>query len=92
MKRIRALENGIDVSFGENQLEAIVREEYPKVAWLLEYLCQHGTARMSGSGGSVFMPVENQETGERLLKHRPSFASGFVAKGKNIHPLFKIIE
>jgi len=29
MKKIRALEKGIDSNFGENQLEAIVRAEYP---------------------------------------------------------------
>ncbi|MFT6098695.1 MAG: 4-diphosphocytidyl-2-C-methyl-D-erythritol kinase, partial [Arenicella sp.] len=38
MKKIRALEEGIDSSFGENQLEAIVRAEYPQVNSLIEWL------------------------------------------------------
>jgi len=87
MKKIRALEKGIDSTYGENQLEAIVRAEYPKVDDLLEWLGQYGQPRMSGSGGSVFMPVENELVGLEILAKKPSDSAGFVAKGLNVHPL-----
>jgi len=87
MKKIRALEKGIDSTYGENQLEAIVRAEYPKVDDLLEWLSQYGQPRMSGSGGSVFMPVENELVGLEILAKKPSDSAGFVAKGLNVHPL-----
>ena len=90
MKKIRALEKGIDSSFGENQLEPIVRAEYPQVNSLIEWLSQYGKPRMSGSGGSVFMPVSDQQYGLEILAKRPSYSVGFVAKGVNNHPLLKI--
>ncbi len=91
MKKIRALEEGIDSSFGENQLEAIVRAEYPQVNSLIEWLSEYGQPRMSGSGGSVFMPVSNQQQGLEILAKRPSYSVGFVAKGLNIHPLLNLV-
>lgn len=91
IKRIRALEKGIDSSFGENQLEPLVRADYPKVDSLIKWLSQYGKPRMCGSGGSVFLAVENQQLGNEILAKRPSYSVGFVAKGKNNHPLLEII-
>lgn len=90
MKKIRALEKGIDSNFGENQLEAIVRAEYPQVNSLIKWLSEYGNPRMCGSGGSVFMPVPNQQQGLELLAKRPSYSVGFVAKGLNNHPLLNV--
>jgi len=90
MKKIRALEKGVDSNFGENQLESIVRAEYPKVDSLIEWLSEYGQPRMSGSGGSVFMPVSNQQRGLEILAKRPSYSVGFVAKGLNEHPLLNL--
>jgi len=87
MKKIRALEKGIDSTFGENQLEPIVRSEYPEVNAIFEWLSLHGKPRMSGSGGSVFLPLENKQHGLTLLQNKPSSTVGFIAKGMNIHPL-----
>jgi 4-diphosphocytidyl-2-C-methyl-D-erythritol kinase len=91
MKKIRALEKGIDSSFGENQLEAIVRAEYPQVNSLIEWLSKYGQPRMSGSGGSVFMPVSSQQQGLEIFAKRPSYSVGFVAKGLNNHPLLSLV-
>lgn len=90
MKKIRALEKGIDSSFGENQLEAIVRAEYPQVNSLIEWLSEYGQPRMSGSGGSVFMPVSSQQQGLEIFAKRPSYSVGFVARGLNNHPLLNL--
>ena len=106
MKKIRALEKDstseagespisecvIDSNFGVNQLEEIVRVEYPEVNDLLEWLSQFGKPRMSGSGGSVFLPVGSEELGLEILQRRPSNSAGFVAKGENFHPLFEKLE
>ena len=90
MKKIRALEKRIDSNFGENQLESIVRAQYPQVDSLIEWLSEYGKPRMSGSGGSVFMPVSNQQQGLEILAERPSYSVGFVAKGLNEHPLLNV--
>ena len=91
MKKIRALEKGIDSSFGENQLEAIVRAEYPQVNSLIEWLGKYGQPRMSGSGASVFMPVSSEHEGLEILAEQPSYSVGFVAKGLNCHPLLNAV-
>lgn len=90
MMRIRALEKGIDSDFGENQLEPIVRAKYPQVDVLIKWLSQFGKPRMSGSGGSVFMPLDNQQQGEKLILKKPINSSAFVAKGVNYHPLIEV--
>ena len=92
MMKIRALEQGVDALFGENQLEPIVRAEYPEVDALFEWLDQYGQARMSGSGSSVFLPVSSQQQGLQILAEKPSFSTGFVAKGLNVHPLLKALQ
>ncbi|MFT5571422.1 MAG: 4-diphosphocytidyl-2-C-methyl-D-erythritol kinase [Cryomorphaceae bacterium] len=91
MMKIRALEKGVDSSFGENQLEPIVRAEYPAVNALLEWLSQYGNPRMCGSGGSVFMPLESKQHGLKLLTSKPLDSIGFVAKGLNNHPLQNVV-
>jgi len=90
MMKIRALEKGIDPEFGENQLEAIVRADYPQVDAILEWLSEFGKPRMSGSGGSVFMPLIDQQQGLELLAKKPINSTGFVAKGLNTHPLLTL--
>ncbi len=91
MMKIRALENGIDFEFGENQLEPIVRTEYPQVNAIIEWLSQYGKPRMSGSGGSVFMPLQDQQQGVELLEKKPANSIGFVARGLNSHPLLDVV-
>ena len=91
MMKIRALENGIDFEFGENQLEPIVRAEYPQVNAIIEWLGKYGKPRMSGSGGSVFMPLQDQQQGVELLEKKPINSVGFVAKGLNFHPLLDVV-
>jgi len=94
MMKIRTFLEG----HGENQLERIVKEEYPEVDRLLNWLSEQlnglanpiagwSKARMSGSGASVFLPVPNQEAGEKILAQRPDGISGFVARGINRHPI-----
>jgi len=91
MKKIRALKKDKRLlAFGENQLEPIVRAEYPEVDALLEWLSQFGEPRMSGSGGSVFLPLDDQRQGLHILAEKPDNSFGFVAKGLNFHPLLSV--
>lgn len=92
MMKIRAFREAVSSHFGDNQLEPIVRADYPEVEALFRWLEKFGEPRMSGSGGSVFMPLKNQQQGIEVLANKPSEITGFVAKGLNFHPLYDLGE
>jgi 4-diphosphocytidyl-2-C-methyl-D-erythritol kinase len=73
-----------------NDLENVVCEEFPSVAATLRWLHQFGEAKMSGSGASVFVVVNSKQEAVELLANKPTNTSGFVAKGIQYHPHFKL--
>lgn len=75
-----------------NDLETVVCEEFPAVASALKWLNQFGSARMSGSGASVFVAVNSQQQADAILAQKPAKVAGFVAKGLNLHPCFSLVE
>jgi len=86
---IRAFREGAT----RNDLEDLVRRRYPEVDQVLTRLTQYGQPRMTGSGACVFMQVDGREQGEqlltRILDEMPDGTTGFVAKGRNRHPLYQ---
>jgi 4-diphosphocytidyl-2-C-methyl-D-erythritol kinase len=70
-----------------NDLEAVVIKRYPQVGSYLEWLRQHGDARMTGSGACVFAEFESREAAQRVMDRLPATMKGFVAKGLEQHPL-----
>jgi 4-diphosphocytidyl-2-C-methyl-D-erythritol kinase len=75
-----------DHRFG-NDLERVVCARYPQVREHLEWLRRRGSARMTGSGSSVFAPYESMDAARRVLDELPAAMSGFVAQGLRHHPL-----
>lgn len=73
--------------FGHNDLESVVCRMHPEVAICLDWLNQFGDARMSGSGASVFVELQNMETAEQVVANRPQGVRGFAARGLDQHPL-----
>jgi 4-diphosphocytidyl-2-C-methyl-D-erythritol kinase len=73
--------------FGVNDLEPIVRHLYPVVAAHLDWLSQHGPARMSGSGACVFAEFDTEAEAMSVLSRRLPGMEGFVAKGLARHPI-----
>ena len=73
---------------GRNDLEPVVLRLYPEVDNALKWLGKFGDARMTGSGACVFLPVADEASGRAILAQRPAaLAGGFVARGRNVHPL-----
>lgn len=73
--------------YGHNDLEPVVCRQYPAVASALGWLKQFGDARMSGSGASVFVELENEAEAKRVFAQKPETIAGFVARGLEQHPL-----
>jgi 4-diphosphocytidyl-2-C-methyl-D-erythritol kinase len=71
----------------KNDLEAVVIARFPEVRASLEWLRQHGKARMTGSGSCVFAEFDTPRGGAAVLDLLPAPMTGFVAKGLTYHPL-----
>jgi 4-diphosphocytidyl-2-C-methyl-D-erythritol kinase len=76
--------------FGHNDLEAVACALYPEVARHLEWLRQHGDARMSGSGACCFVGFAGEPAARKALAALPADMRGFVAAGMDRHPLLLI--
>lgn len=81
---------------GRNDCEATVRARYPAVAQALDWLGQHGVARLTGTGACVFAGWPERAQAERVAAQ---FAAselrnwrGFIAPGRNRSPLLERLE
>jgi 4-diphosphocytidyl-2-C-methyl-D-erythritol kinase len=90
--KIADFSRAADSDVFRNDLENVVCEEFPTVASTLAWLNQYGSARMSGSGASVFVAVNSQAKAEEILAQKPANISGFVAKRLNKHPLYELAQ
>ncbi len=81
---------------GHNDCQPLVQKLYPAVDTALEWLSQHGDARMTGTGACVFAPFDTAEAAEAVLaelgRSGPENLQGFVAKGVNQSPLHSRIQ
>lgn len=73
-----------------NDLEPAACRRYPEVGDALRWLARFGPARMTGSGGGVFVKVEGRDQGRQILAAAPTRYTGFVARTLNRHPLYTI--
>ncbi len=79
-------------SGGQNDCEAITRQLYPLVDDAITWLNQHASARMTGTGSSVFAEFASREEAEQVLRDKPDSFSGFVAKAKNVSPCHSALQ
>jgi len=55
-------------ALSENDFEAVVFRQFPKLKQILAKLSKHGAARMTGSGSTIFGIFESLEARERALE------------------------
>jgi 4-diphosphocytidyl-2-C-methyl-D-erythritol kinase len=75
-----------------NDLEPVARGQFAAVAQVLEWLRGFDaqaslSARMTGSGASVFAGFGSAEAARQVVDARPAGCGGFVARGLDAHPL-----
>lgn len=90
--KITAFFDGLKRRALRNDLEPVVRKRYPEVARHLEWLKQHGEARMSGSGACVFAEFSTEAAVREAHAKLPSAMLGFVACGLERHPLRRLSD
>ena len=69
-----------------NDLEESACSLYPAVQYALQQLRRFGPARMSGSGGAVFLPVESTAEGNEILAQLPDQLIKKICKGIPVSP------
>lgn len=75
-----------------NVCEPVTRARYPEVGRVLDWLGQHGSARMSGTGASCFLAFDKLREAERVRHLVPAQWQAFVARGLNRSPVADIMR
>ncbi len=70
-----------------NDCLAVVRHRYPQVAEALDWLAQHGQARLTGTGACVFAAFPGRSQARAVLAQVPDGIRAFIARGMNRSPL-----
>ncbi len=73
---------------GRNDLEPVVCRRHSQVAEALSWLRDFGDARLTGSGGCVFLAASDEAGARRILAKVKLPLTGFVARGLNRHPIY----
>ena len=76
----------------ENAFTPVVRARHPRVAAALDWLGRHGAARLSGSGGCVFLEAATREQAEAVAAQCPGGFGAHVADGVNRSPLLAALD
>ncbi len=77
---------------GVNVCEPVVREMYPETGSALDWLGEHGNARLSGTGGCVFAAFDSQAQAEAVKYRVPQRWQAIVARGLNRSPAHDALE
>ena len=75
----------------ENVFEPVVRARHPRVAEALDWLGRFGQARLSGSGGCVFLETRSPERAETVVEQCPPIFTARVAAGVALSPLLEAL-
>jgi 4-diphosphocytidyl-2-C-methyl-D-erythritol kinase len=76
----------------KNDCQALVRKLYPQVDKALIWLQKFDrNARMTGTGACIFASFESAEKAQHVQALLPNDLPGFVARGVNKSPLYKLL-
>ena len=76
----------------DNGFEPVARVRYREVAAALDWLGGYGVARLSGSGGAVFLECNDEASARGIAARCPEEFTAIVARGVNVSPLETALE
>lgn len=77
---------------GKNDCEPVACRLYPQIREALDWLGQHGEARMTGTGASVFAAFGSEAEARDVLARLPGRWQGFVAGSVDTSPAHLTLE
>jgi 4-diphosphocytidyl-2-C-methyl-D-erythritol kinase len=75
-----------------NAFAPVVRARYAQVAAAMDWVNQFGAARLSGSGGCVFVALDSGAQADAVMRACPPEFNAYRAQGVNHSPLLKALE
>jgi 4-diphosphocytidyl-2-C-methyl-D-erythritol kinase len=78
--------------FGRNDLQDVVVRLFPPVAEAIEWLGNHGAARMTGSGACVFSAFSTEQEAERVVQQVPAKWTAWKARSLTKHPMKSLLQ
>lgn len=75
-----------------NDLQPTACRLYPEIRQHMDWLEQYAPARMTGSGACVFAEFTSEYAARDVMQNIPDTMSGFVAKGLQYHPLYRMVQ
>ncbi|MGN6280496.1 4-(cytidine 5'-diphospho)-2-C-methyl-D-erythritol kinase [Frateuria sp.] len=75
----------------ENAFEPVVRARHPNVAAALDWLSRFGRARLSGSGGCVFLETASLAQARKVVRECPPAFTAQLAAGLEVSPLHRAL-
>jgi 4-diphosphocytidyl-2-C-methyl-D-erythritol kinase len=85
--RIADFSGALQNAFGKNDMQAVAARLFPEVDEALSWLGRFGKARMTGSGGCVFMPCQSEQQADAVLQAASGKWKAWKARGIAKHPL-----
>jgi 4-diphosphocytidyl-2-C-methyl-D-erythritol kinase len=73
-----------------NDLEYIITKKYIKMKELLNWMNNFGFAKISGTGSSVFMKINDANQIKFLDEKKPIDIKSFIVKGLSAHPFYDV--
>jgi 4-diphosphocytidyl-2-C-methyl-D-erythritol kinase len=80
------------VGFGRNDLQDVAVRLFPPVAQAIEWLGNHGAARMTGSGACVFSAFSTEQEAERVVQQVPAKWTAWKARSLTKHPMKSLLQ
>jgi 4-diphosphocytidyl-2-C-methyl-D-erythritol kinase len=75
-----------------NDCEPIVKNSYPKVAKVIDWLIEYAPTRLTGTGACVFSTFATAQEAQVVLDKRPSWLTAFSCKGLNNSPVDTLLS
>jgi 4-diphosphocytidyl-2-C-methyl-D-erythritol kinase len=75
-----------------NVFAPVVRARFAQVAAALDWLGQHGDAKLSGSGGCIFTAADSALRAETIMRDCPKGFRAYRANGVNRSPLHEALK
>lgn len=76
----------------QNDCQPCVKNNYPKVANVIDWLIEYAPTRLTGTGACVFSTFSSIDEAQVVLDKAPEWLHAFIAQGLNNSPLNELLS